>query len=185
MVYCAGTVISKTSARQVHPAKLRDTADLAFDASQGSKCYFPVYVPGANLSVGDLHFSQGDGELSFCGAIEMVSAPLCGHCEKQTLPAVRRLIALLVQAGIISFKCSVIKDGIKKFALKQPIFLPSPVDPMYAQQIVFEGISVGKSDQISSIWNCLTIIAADIHGDGKQYSMDATVAYKQAALNCM
>ncbi|KAL8293461.1 hypothetical protein RQP46_000162 [Phenoliferia psychrophenolica] len=109
--------------------------------SKGSKCYFPVYVPGANLSVGDLHFSQGDGELSFCGAIEM--------------------------AGIISFKCSVIKDGIKKFALRQPIFLPSPVDPMYAQQIVFEGISV------------------DIHGDGKQFNMDATVAYKQAALNCM
>ena len=33
--------------------------------------YFPVFVAGANLSVGDLHFSQGDGEISFCGAIEM------------------------------------------------------------------------------------------------------------------
>lgn len=41
--------------------------------SRGSRCYFPVYVDGANLAVGDLHFSQGDGELSFCGAIEMVS----------------------------------------------------------------------------------------------------------------
>ena len=30
-----------------------------------------VFVEGANLSVGDLHFSQGDGEISFCGAIEM------------------------------------------------------------------------------------------------------------------
>ncbi|KAM0754189.1 Acetamidase/Formamidase [Meredithblackwellia eburnea MCA 4105] len=109
--------------------------------SKGSKCYFPVYIEGANLSVGDLHFSQGDGELSFCGAIEM--------------------------AGIITLKCSVIKDGVKKFALKQPIFLPSPVDPLYSQQLVFEGISV------------------DVHGDGKQYSMDATVAYKQAALNTM
>ncbi|ORY77583.1 Acetamidase/Formamidase [Leucosporidium creatinivorum] len=109
--------------------------------SKGSKCYFPVFVEGANLSVGDLHFSQGDGELSFCGAIEM--------------------------AGIITFKCSVIKDGIEKFALKQPIFIPSPVDPLYANQIVFEGISV------------------DLHGDGTQHSMDATVAYKQAALNCM
>ena len=28
--------------------------------SRGSRCYFPVFVPGANLSVGDLHFSQGD-----------------------------------------------------------------------------------------------------------------------------
>ena len=28
--------------------------------SKGSRCYFPVFVKGANLSVGDLHFSQGD-----------------------------------------------------------------------------------------------------------------------------
>lgn len=42
--------------------------------SRGSRCYFPVYVDGANLALGDLHFSQGDGELSFCGAIEMASS---------------------------------------------------------------------------------------------------------------
>ncbi|KZS92014.1 Acetamidase/Formamidase [Sistotremastrum niveocremeum HHB9708] len=107
--------------------------------SKGSRCYFPVFVKGANLSVGDLHFSQGD--MSFCGAIEM--------------------------AGIITFKCSIIKNGIEKFALKQPIFLPSPIDPLYSAKLVFEGISV------------------DYHGDGKQYNMDATVAYKQAALNAI
>ena len=28
-------------------------------------------MKGANLSMGDMHFSQGDGEVSFCGAIEM------------------------------------------------------------------------------------------------------------------
>lgn len=43
--------------------------------SKGSKCYFPVYVKGANLSVGDLHFSQGDGELSFCGVGPLLSLP--------------------------------------------------------------------------------------------------------------
>ncbi|KAL1410349.1 hypothetical protein Q8F55_004357 [Vanrija albida] len=109
--------------------------------SRGSRCFFPVYVDGANLAVGDLHFSQGDGELSFCGAIEM--------------------------AGIITLKCSVMKDGVKLLGLKQPIFLPSPIDPRYHEQLIFEGISV------------------DVNGDGKQYSMDATVAYKQAALNTM
>jgi len=109
--------------------------------SRGSKCYFPVFVKGANLSVGDLHFSQGDGEMSFCGAIEM--------------------------AGIITFSTSIIKDGVEKFALKQPIFLPSPIDPLYSSKIVFEGLSV------------------DIHGDGRQYNMDASVAYKQAALNAI
>lgn len=40
--------------------------------SRGSKTYLPVHVDGAKFSVGDLHFSQGDGEISFCGAIEMV-----------------------------------------------------------------------------------------------------------------
>jgi len=109
--------------------------------SRGSRCYFPVFVKGANLSVGDLHFSQGDGELSFCGAIEM--------------------------AGIITFSTSIIKGGVEKFALKQPIFLPSPIDPLYSAKLIFEGISV------------------DYHGDGKQYNMDATVAYKQAALNAI
>ena len=29
----------------------------------------------------------------------------------------------VVQAGIITFSCSIIKNGIEKFALKQPIFL--------------------------------------------------------------
>jgi len=33
--------------------------------SRGSKIFFPVYVKGAGLSVGDLHFSQGDGEITF------------------------------------------------------------------------------------------------------------------------
>ncbi|KAI0766789.1 Acetamidase Formamidase [Irpex lacteus] len=107
--------------------------------SRGSRCYFPVFVKGANLSVGDLHFSQGD--ISFCGAIEM--------------------------AGIITLRTSIIKGGVEKFALKNPIFLPSPVDPMYSAKLIFEGISV------------------DLHGDGKQYNMDATVAYKQAALNAI
>jgi len=109
--------------------------------SKGSRCYFPVFVKGANFSVGDLHFSQGDGEMSFCGAIEM--------------------------AGIITFGTSIIKGGVEKFALKQPIFLPSPIDPMYSSKIVFEGLSV------------------DVHGDGRQYNMDASIAYKQAALNAI
>ncbi|KAI6099797.1 Acetamidase/Formamidase [Pisolithus thermaeus] len=102
--------------------------------SRGSRCYFPVFINGITLSVGDLHFSQGD--MSFCGAIEM--------------------------AGIITFSTSIIKGGVEKFALKQPIFLVS---------LVFEGISVDYPS------------GAD--GDGTQYNMDATVAYKQAALNAI
>ncbi len=33
--------------------------------------FYPVHAPSALFSGGDLHFSQGDGEITFCGAIEM------------------------------------------------------------------------------------------------------------------
>ncbi|KAJ7765858.1 Acetamidase Formamidase [Mycena maculata] len=144
------TRIAEEGARTIPGREHGGNCDIK-NLSRGSRCYFPVFIKGANLSVGDLHFSQGDGELSFCGAIEM--------------------------AGVITFSTSIIKGGIEKFALKQPIFLvrplsirlsvPSPVDPLYSSKVIFEGISV------------------DYHGDGKQYNMDATVAYKQAALNAI
>jgi formamidase len=39
------------------------------DLVAGSRLFVPVHVPGAMLSVGDLHFAQGDGEVCIC-AIE-------------------------------------------------------------------------------------------------------------------
>ncbi|KAG6872731.1 hypothetical protein C0995_007134 [Termitomyces sp. Mi166 len=165
------TKIAEEGARTIPGREHGGNCDIK-NLSKGSRVYLPVFVPGANFSVGDLHFSQGDvgfisdhapfglivqyfifqGEMAFCGAIEM--------------------------AGIVTFRTSIIKGGVEKFGapLFSPNFVahhesdpsqPSPVDPQYAQQVVFEGISV------------------DVHGDGKQYNMDATVAYKQAALNAI
>ena len=31
--------------------------------SRGSKTFMPVYLEGGKFSIGDLHFSQGDGEI--------------------------------------------------------------------------------------------------------------------------
>lgn len=88
--------------------------------SRGSKTYLPVHVPGAKFSVGDLHFSQGDGEISFCGAIEM--------------------------AGIITFRFSLMKGGIEALELKSPIFIPGPVEPSFGpgRMLTFEGFSVDE-----------------------------------------
>ncbi|CCG25807.1 hypothetical protein CORT_0C04340 [Candida orthopsilosis Co 90-125] len=88
--------------------------------SRGSKCYFPVYVKGAKFSVGDLHFSQGDGEISFCGAIEM--------------------------PGVLSIKTSVIKGGMEKLSIKSPIFTPGDVQNQYgpSRYLTFEGFSVDE-----------------------------------------
>ncbi|KAK7417843.1 hypothetical protein QQX98_004318 [Neonectria punicea] len=92
--------------------------------SRGSKVYLPVHVPGAKFSVGDLHFSQGDGEISFCGAIEM--------------------------AGIITVNCKVIKGGQKQMGMtngRSPIYIPGPVQPQFGpgRMLYFEGFSVDEN----------------------------------------
>ena len=69
---------------------------------------FPVYVPGANLSMGDIHFSQGDGEISFCGAIEM--------------------------SGYLDLHVDIIKGGVAKYGMVNPIFKPGPVEPHYSER---------------------------------------------------
>lgn len=86
--------------------------------SRGSKTYFPVHVPGAHFSIGDLHFSQGDGEISFCGGIEM--------------------------AGVVTLKFDVIKGGVDRLALTSPVYRPGPVDPQFGpgRYLTFEGFSV-------------------------------------------
>jgi formamidase len=86
--------------------------------SRGSKVFLPVHVPGAKFSVGDLHFSQGDGEISFCGAIEM--------------------------AGVITINFKVMKNGVSDLGLKSPIYMPGPVEPQFGpgRHIYFEGFSV-------------------------------------------
>jgi formamidase len=88
--------------------------------SRGSKVFLPVHVTGAKFSVGDLHFSQGDGEISFCGAIEM--------------------------AGVITLKFSVMKDGMAQLGMKSPIYIPGPVEPQFGpgRYIYFEGFSVDE-----------------------------------------
>ncbi len=62
--------VATEGARTVPPREHGGNCDIKV-LSRGSKIYFPVYVKGGGLSMGDLHFSQGDGEITFCGAIEM------------------------------------------------------------------------------------------------------------------
>lgn len=131
-------IAAAEGARTVPPREHGGNCDIK-DLSRGSKVYFPVYVEGGGLSVGDLHFSQGDGEITFCGAIEM--------------------------AGWIHLRVNLIKGGMEKYAIKNPIFKPSPITPKYDDYLIFEGISV------------------DEHG--KQHYLDVNVAYRQACLNAI
>ena len=107
--------------------------------SKGTRVFYPVFVDGANLSLGDLHFSQGDGEITFCGAIEM--------------------------AGWLHIKVTLLKGGMAKYGIKDPVFKPSPMTPNYKDFLIFEGISVDEQ--------------------GKQHYLDVHVAYRQACLNAI
>jgi formamidase len=130
--------IGAEGARTVPPREHGGNCDIK-DLSRGSKIYFPVYVPGGGLSMGDLHFSQGDGEITFCGAIEM--------------------------AGWLHLKVDIIKDGVAKYGIKNPVFKPSPITPNYKDYLIFEGISVDE--------------------EGKQHYLDVHIAYRQACLNAI
>lgn len=106
----------KTEGARTKPAREHGGNIDAGSLTGGSQIYLPVYVPGANLSVGDLHFSQGDGE------------PTCA----------------IEMAGIATLKCSVFPGGMEKLGLSCPIVVPSPAEPLYRQQLAFHGISVDK-----------------------------------------
>jgi formamidase len=85
--------------------------------TRGSRVFYPVHVDGAKLSGGDLHFSQGDGEITFCGAIEM--------------------------GGFIDFHIDLIKGGMETYGVTtNPIFMPGNVEPRYSEFLTFIGIGV-------------------------------------------
>ena len=113
--------VGKEGARTI-PGRLEHGGNCDIkNLSRGSKTFLPILVKGAKFSVGDLHFSQGDGEISFCGAIEM--------------------------AGVITLKLTVMKNGMAELGMKSPIFLPGPVEPHYGpgRYLTFEGFSVDEN----------------------------------------
>jgi formamidase len=85
--------------------------------TRGSRVFYPVHVRSAKLSGGDLHFSQGDGEITFCGAIEM--------------------------GGFIDFHVDLIKGGMETYGVTtNPIFMPGNVEPRYSEFLTFIGVGV-------------------------------------------
>src|SRR3954464_12312143 len=117
MTGSAARAAAMEAARTVPPREHGGNCDIK-NLSRGSSVYFPVYVKGAGLSMGDIHFSQGDGEITFCGAIEM--------------------------AGYLDLRVNLIKGGMAMYGIQNPIFKPSPLEPRYSSYLIFEGISVDE-----------------------------------------
>ena len=108
---------AEKAARTIPPRENAGNCDIK-NLGRGSRVYLPVFVEGANFITGDLHFSQGDGEITFCGAIEM--------------------------AGWIDMRVDVIKDGVEKMGTDHALFKPGYQDPDFANYVVFEGYSVDE-----------------------------------------
>jgi formamidase len=108
--------VAAEAARTAPPRENGGNQDIK-NFTRGTRVFYPVYVPGAHLSMGDLHFSQGDGEITFCGAIEM--------------------------GGFIDLHVDLIKGGMETYGVAEnAIFLPGNVSPQYSQWLAFSGISV-------------------------------------------
>jgi formamidase len=110
--------VAREGARTVPARENGGNCDIK-NFTRGSRVYYPVYVDGGKLSGGDLHFSQGDGEITFCGAIEM--------------------------GGFIDFGVDLIKDGMNKYGIhSNPVFIPGRVEPLYSEFLSFIGVSVDE-----------------------------------------
>ena len=111
---------AKVAARTVPPREHGGNHDIK-DLSIGSTVYFPVYVEGAKFGIGDFHASQGDGEISFCGAIEM--------------------------AAYVDLEFDLVKGGMEKFGVDHPIFEPGHRGPNFEDYVTFCGYSVTEDGE--------------------------------------
>jgi formamidase len=108
--------VAGEAARTAPPRENGGNQDIK-NLSKGTRIFYPVFIDGANLSLGDLHFSQGDGEITFCGAIEM--------------------------GGFIDLRVDLIKGGMETYGVSEnAIFMPGNVDPQFSEWIAFSGTSV-------------------------------------------
>ena len=108
--------VAAEGARTAPPRENGGNQDIK-NFTAGTRVFYPVFVDGANLSFGDLHFSQGDGEITFCGAIEM--------------------------GGYMDVRVDVIKNGMEIYGVTEnAIFQPGITGPVYSEWLAFSGTSV-------------------------------------------
>jgi formamidase len=133
----------------------------------------PVHVPGANLSLGDPHFCEGEGEIGG-EAIE---------CAAQYAFRITRII----------------KDGMKKVAYRGPMFVPNPEfvagpPSLGGKFLCFSGYSVSEPgfsvpDGSSYIAHLATsrLNPPNHHHHGKavQFNADVTLAFRNALLSAI
>jgi formamidase len=91
------------------------------ELGRGSRIFLPVYVDGALLSVGDLHYSQGDGKITGLGGVKI--------------------------SGWVDLHVELIPNGMERLQINSPVIEPSQLDRGYTDYLTFQGISVEDDDR--------------------------------------
>jgi formamidase len=129
--------VAAQAARTAPPRENGGNQDIK-NFTKGTRVFYPVFVDGGNLSMGDLHFSQGDGEITFCGAIEM--------------------------GGFMDLHVDLIKGGMATYGVSEnAIFMPGITDPQYSQWLAFSGTSVTLSGEQHYLDSHLSYQRACLH----------------------
>jgi formamidase len=129
--------VAREAARTAPPRENGGNQDIK-NFTKGTRVFYPVFVDGGNLSMGDLHFSQGDGEITFCGAIEM--------------------------GGFMDLHVDLIKGGMDTYGVSEnAIFMPGITDPQYSQWLAFSGTSVTLSGEQHYLDSHLSYQRACLH----------------------
>ena len=129
--------VAAEAARTAPPRENGGNQDIK-NLTKGSRVFYPVFVDGANLSFGDLHFCQGDGEITFCGAIEM--------------------------GGFMDLRVDVIPNGMETYGVKEnAVFMPGDVDPHHSRWLAFSGVSVAEDGQQRYLDSQLAFQRACLH----------------------
>jgi formamidase len=129
--------VAREAARTAPPRENGGNQDIK-NFTKGTRVFYPVFVDGGNLSMGDLHFSQGDGEITFCGAIEM--------------------------GGFMDLHVDLIKGGMATYGVSEnAIFMPGITDPQYSQWLAFSGTSVTLSGEQRYLDSHLSYQRACLH----------------------
>ena len=129
--------VAREAARTAPPRENGGNQDIK-NFTKGTRVFYPVFVDGGNLSMGDLHFSQGDGEITFCGAIEM--------------------------GGFMDLHVDLIKGGMATYGVSEnAIFMPGITDPQYSQWLAFSGTSVTLSGEQHYLDSHLSYQRACLH----------------------
>jgi formamidase len=121
LLHGLGPDAAATAARTQPPRENGGNMDIN-KLGPGAKVYFPVFVDGGLLSLGDHHLSAGDGECSF-NAMEM--------------------------DGVTWLRANVIEDGMRRYRVQTPLVRPAPLEARFGadRYIGFTGFSFSGDQQ--------------------------------------